>query len=81
MAPACSTPSAFDVARDRAGQRTGLGHGDRAVFLGTGQRRGKHCDVLAVRPPHASVRFDDVGGTLCLAEHLHPIPRRPPPDF
>lgn len=60
---------------------TGLCHGDRAVYLGLGQARGKHCDVLSVRGVHASVRFDT--GTACraLAKDCHPIPRRPPPDF
>ena len=35
---------------------TGICHGDRAVYLGLGQARGKHCDVLAVRGALASVR-------------------------
>lgn len=54
--------------------------GDRALFQGLG-RTGKQCDVLAVRKPFASVRFDDGQAVLCLAKDLHPIQRRPPPMF
>lgn len=60
---------------------TGIFHGDRAVYLGLGQARGKHCDVLAVRGPLASVRFDGGAACLALAKDCYPIPRRPPPDF
>lgn len=60
---------------------TGLCHGDRAVYLGLGQARGKHCDVLAVRGVHAAIRFDTGSACLALAKDCHPIPRRPPPDF
>lgn len=59
----------------------GVTCGDRALCLGPGQRRGKHCDVLAVRRAFAIVRFEDIGGMLVRAVDLHPIPRRPRPDF
>lgn len=64
-----------------ASARCGMTHGDRAVFLGEGQRRGKHCDVLAVRGDLSAVAFDDIGGIWCMTAHLHVIPRRPRPDF
>lgn len=60
---------------------TGLCHGDRAVYLGIGQRRGKHGDVLSPRRVFATIRFDDGQASLALVNDLHPIPRRPPPDF
>ena len=60
---------------------TGICHGDRAVYLGLGQSRGRHCDVLAVRGALASVRFDSGAACLALAKDCHPIPPRPPPDF
>ena len=60
---------------------TGICHGDRAVYLGLGQSRGRHCDVLAVRGALASVRFDSGAACLALAKDCQPIPRRPPPDF
>lgn len=59
----------------------GMARGDRAVCLGEGQRRGKHCDVLAVRGELTAVTFDDVGPTWCMTSNLHVIPRRPRPDF
>jgi hypothetical protein len=65
----------------KAAPHLGMAHGDRAVFLGDGQCRGKHCDVLAVRGNLSAVAFDDIGGTWCMTAHLHVIPRRPRPDF
>ena len=38
---------------------TGLCHGDRAVYLGFGQARGKHCDVLAVRVGKKGEKSDE----------------------
>lgn len=62
--------------------RSGLSHGDRAVLLGDhGGPRGKHCTVLKAFNQFANVRFDELGGMLVLAADLHPIPRRPRPDF
>lgn len=60
---------------------TGLQRGDRVVFLGDGQRRGKHADAVNVGDRFATALFDDGPRLLCLARDLHPIPRRPPPDF
>ena len=59
----------------------GIARGDRAVFLGLGQLRGKHGTVLAVRPKITSIRFDTGVAVLTLTADVHPIPRRPPPDF
>ena len=64
-----------------SGRAATLVRGFRAVYLGLGQARGKHCDVLAVRGALASVRFDSGAACLALAKDCHPIPRRPPPDF
>lgn len=66
----------------RVARHPGLSHGDRAVLLGNrGGPRGKHCTVLHAWGPFANVRFDEIGGMLLLSEDLHPIPRRPRPDF
>ncbi len=59
----------------------GVGHGDRVVILGSGQLRGKHADVLAVRGEVAAIRPDAGDACWTLARDLHPIPRRPKPDF
>lgn len=61
--------------------KTGVAAGDRAVFLGIGQLRGKHGDVLNARPTFSIVRFDHGVAVLTLTADVHPIPRRPPPDF
>jgi len=66
---------------DSRDDATGIGHGDRFVYLGPGQRRGQHGDVLATRRCHATVRFDDGCAMLCLAADIHPIRRRPAPMF
>lgn len=58
-----------------------LSHGDRALYLGIGSRRGKHCDVIAARPITASVRFDCGAAVLVTTQSLTWIPRRPPPQF
>ncbi|WP_267382583.1 MULTISPECIES: hypothetical protein [unclassified Sphingomonas] len=55
--------------------------GDRALYQGAGQLRGKQCDVLAVRRTHATIRFDAGFAVLALASDLLPVPRRPPPMF
>ena len=61
---------------------SGLSRGDRAVFLGLGQLRGKHADVVSARREFVVLAFDDVPrGTLTLAANVHAIPRRPKPDF
>jgi hypothetical protein len=62
----------------------GLAAGDRALFTSVVGPRGKQCDVQYVfgaRPRFASVRFDNGNAMLALAADLHPVPRRPPPDF
>lgn len=46
-----------------------------------GQLRGKHADVLNARPKFCIVRFDNGAAVLTLTADIHPIPRRPPPDF
>jgi hypothetical protein len=57
---------------------TGLARGDRCLFLGIGQLRGKQADVLVVRRDFASIRFDSGLAVLALARDCHPVPRRPP---
>lgn len=59
----------------------GVGAGDRALYQGICQRRGKQADVLCVCRDLARIRFDDGSGGWCLAADLHPVPRRPPPMF
>ena len=59
----------------------GVGQGDRAVFLGRGQLRGRHADVLSVRREFARIAIDDGPKVLTLTANCHPIPRRPRPDF
>lgn len=56
-------------------------HGDRVLLTGIGQTRGKHADVLSVRGQIAAVRLDSGTAVLTLARDVHPIPRRPKPDF
>ncbi len=46
-----------------------------------GQLRGKHGDVLNTRPKFSTIRFDNGNAVLTLTADIHPIPRRPPPDF
>ncbi len=58
-----------------------IGHGDRVLLLVSGQLRGKHADVIGARPVCSAVRLDSGTGVLVLTEQLHPIPRRPRPDF
>lgn len=58
-----------------------IGHGDRVLLLVNGQLRGKHADVLGARPVCSTVRLDSGSGVLVLTKQLHPIPRRPRPDF
>ena len=58
-----------------------IGHGDRVLLLVNGQLRGKHADVLGARPICSTVRLDSGAGVLVLTNQLHPIPRRPRPDF
>jgi len=53
--------------------------GDRALYQGIGQRRGKQCDVLMARRVHAAIRFDDGIAALCLTADLLVVPRRPAP--
>lgn len=60
---------------------SGISAGDRALFLGMGQLRGKHGDVLNTRPKFTTIRFDNGRAVLTLTADIHPIPRRPPPDF
>lgn len=63
---------------------SGLSGGDRGLYLGIGQLRGRHCDVLFCWggvTRFASVRFETGAAVLARAEDIHPIPRRPPPDF
>jgi hypothetical protein len=55
--------------------------GDRVVFLGQLGPRGKHADVLSVRPTFSGIRLDSGSALLCLTKEIHPIPRRPRPDF
>lgn len=57
----------------------GIAHGDRVLYLGSGQRRGQHGNALSPRRVTAGIRFDDGVAALCLIRDLHPIPRRPPP--
>lgn len=59
----------------------GIATGDRCLCQGSGQLRGKQCDVLSVRRVHAAIRFDSGIAVLALAADLHPVPRRPPPMF
>ncbi len=59
----------------------GLATGDRALFQGIGQLRGKHCDVLSVRRDLVTLRFDSGASVIALVRDCHPIPRRPPPMF
>lgn len=59
----------------------GAASGDRVVFLGIGQRRGKHGDLSSPFKGFCTVRFDDGVPMLCLLKDCHPIPRRPRPDF
>lgn len=67
-----------------AGKRAAAGGaatGDRVVILGGGQTRGKHADVLAVRGEVTAIRLDSGEACWTMSRHLHPIPRRPKPDF
>ncbi len=59
----------------------GIARGDRAVFLGPGQLRGRHADVLSTRRAFTAIAVDDGPRVLTLTVHVHPIPRRPRPDF
>lgn len=59
----------------------GIAAGDRCLYLGIGQRRGKQCDVLSVRRAFACIRFDSGLALLALVADLHAVPRRPPPMF
>lgn len=68
-------------AGDKSAATGGAASGDRVVILGGGQTRGKHADVLAVRGQVAAVRLDSGDACWMMTRHLHPIPRRPKPDF
>ncbi|WP_230630638.1 hypothetical protein [Sphingomonas sp. Leaf37] len=59
----------------------GIGSGDRVLYQGIGQRRGKQADVLTARRDFASVRFDDGLAVLCRSVDLLCVPRRPPAMF
>ena len=58
-----------------------VARGDRCVFLGQLGPRGKHADVLCVRSTFCGIRLDSGPAILCLTKDIHPIPRRPRPDF
>lgn len=67
--------------REKGAATGGAAGGDRVVLLGIGQTRGKHADVLSIRGQIAAVRLDSGDAVLTLARDVHPIPRRPKPDF
>lgn len=58
-----------------------VSRGERALYEGPGAERGRQCDVLAVRPVTASIRFDSGTAVLVTTKSLTWIPRRPPPQF
>lgn len=60
---------------------SGIQRGDRVLVLGNGQRRGKHADAINIGRTTTTAVFDDGARLIVLTAELHPIPRRPPPDF
>ncbi len=61
----------------------GLAAGDRALFVGRfgSRKQGEVKAVFGHRPRFATFRYDNGVSVLALAADLHPVPRRPPPDF